>query len=89
MNEDPWEERFPGARDAVAPTAHTACLCAACKDWREHEDLSQGRTVCFSDIMGETGTGGHGQCIDPWNTGCVCTGTGADGECEGCWLWMK
>lgn len=59
------------------------CDCAACRDWRQ-DIYGAGERNCFSD-MGD----GHGPCVDPWNTGCTCTGTATDGECEGCWLWLK
>lgn len=60
------------------------CPCAACVDWREDESLSMRQTICFEKLGP-----GHGPCLDGWDTGCVCVGTAADGECEACWLWMK
>lgn len=64
------------------------CPCAACSDLRG--DLYHaGERMCFADQMAELGDNGHGPCVDPWGQGCTCTGTAADGECEGCWLWLK
>ena len=61
-----------------------ACPCEPCGDWRLEPGLSGGQTICFEDAGP-----GHGPCIDPWGEDCVCVGTAIDGECEGCWLWLK
>lgn len=71
------------------PIIHSLCPCAPCQQWRASPDLSWGRVICFGEMMDSSNTGGHGLCVDPWGQGCVCTGTAADGECEGCWLWLK
>lgn len=60
----------------------TVCPCPACSDLRGDLSLPDDH-VCFPTLPG------HGQCVDPHQVGCTCAGTAADGECEGCWLWLK
>jgi hypothetical protein len=72
----------------VVSLAHYTCPCRPCQDlraWTYGDDV-----ICFfSEAEEDPAFGYKGTCIDPWRQGCVCLGVAADGECEGCWMWLK